>query len=101
MAKPSAATTITYLAVGFRSDPSIEFFAFQDEEAIVRRDDAAFESDRSSRVDVISRDHTNGNTRTAALGNGSGYFRPDGIFDTTDANARQLIDRVQFVVPVG
>ena len=90
-----------YLAVGCRSNASIEFFAFQHEKTIVGRDDAALQSNRPGRVHVVTRDHAHGDTSATAFGNCTGYFWPNRIFDATDANARQLLDDAGLVVPVG
>ena len=66
MAQKNRTFYLFYLAI-FVSDSAVEFLAVDNQVILSRLQDAAFEGNRSSRIDVISRHHPHGNSGPLAF----------------------------------
>lgn len=89
----------TYVSIGI-SNSSIEFFSFEDQEVVLWSNDAALGGNRARGVDVVTGDHSDSDASLLAFPDGVRYFWSDGVLDTDDAHAGQVVDGVGLVFPV-
>lgn len=91
---------IAYIAIAI-ANPSVKLFALEDQEIVLRLNNAAFGCDRTRRVDVVASHHSNSDSSSLTFLDGVGNFGPNRIFNADDAKACKVTDNAGFIFPVG
>uniref|UniRef100_A0A1I8IG43 CCHC-type domain-containing protein n=1 Tax=Macrostomum lignano TaxID=282301 RepID=A0A1I8IG43_9PLAT len=94
-------SSLRHLASSGISNTLIKLLAFEHQEVFSGFQNAAFRSNGSSRVDIVSRHHSNADAGALALANSGRHLRSDRILDADYGDAGKLGHYEVLIVPVG